>query len=281
METSTLPYRPLFVVGLPRSGTTLVQAALSSYPSTVTTRETHLFDFYLWPLMERFFRETEFTKSEDGIRHLLSNDAFLSMMRGFAVTVLDAIHSKKPTASVVIEKTPDHLFLLPAICRCLPEVHILHVIRDPRGVIASLKAAAREEWGSWAAVRTLPGWATYWRDGIDAGRRCRAAGFAYREIRYEDLFVSAGSVMNEILEWLGLPADRTLPSDLRVRFPVGDMVRTDVERHHPQQERRPNFFRRGDPDRWREELAKTEIEEIENICRSAMAELGYHQSDPR
>ena len=141
METRTLPYRPLFIVGLPRSGTTLVQLALSSHSSTITTRETHLFDFYLGPLIDVYDAEAQSVRSDDGIRHLLPNDAFLSAMRELAITVLNAIYQKKPTALVVIEKSPLHLFYLQAIRRCLPEVYILHVIRDPRGVIASLKAA--------------------------------------------------------------------------------------------------------------------------------------------
>lgn len=278
MEKRTLPYRPLFIVGLPRSGTTLVQLALSSHSATVTARETHLFDFYLGPMIERYDAEAQRVKSEDGIRHLLPNDAFLSAVREFAITALNAVYEKKPTALVVIEKSPLHLFFLQAIRRCLPEAYILHVIRDPRGVIASLKAAGLEDWGYWASKQTPSQWAASWCAGIEKGRRYRATGSEYREIRYEDLFVSAGEAINGVFEWLNLSADRDLPSDIRDRFPIGEMAQTDAEKHHPQREGRINFFRRGDPNSWREELAEGEIKEIEQICRSAMCELGYQVS---
>lgn len=111
------------------------------------------------------------------------------------------------------------------------------------------------------------------------GRQHRATGSEYREIRYEDLFVSADEVINGIFEWLNLSADHDLPSDIRDRFPIGEMTRTDVEKNHPQREGRNNFFRRGDPNGWREELAKNEIEEIERICHSVMSEFGYQVSN--
>jgi hypothetical protein len=188
----------LFVVGLPRSGSTFLQVALAAHPAIATVRETHLFQTYLGPIYDTFRKEAQLFECADGISHLISYDELRQQLRAIALLVLGKISEKHPESRVVLEKTPGHLFLLPLIEACLPDAKILQIVRDPRGTIASMKAAGTNEWVRWARV-SISDLAELWRRGTEAGRDAKLrVGDRYRRIRYEDLFVSGRDQINAV-----------------------------------------------------------------------------------
>ena len=108
-----------------------------------------------------------------------------------------------------------------------------------------------------------------------ANDHASALGKAFRQIRYEDLFVDGGTIINGLLYWLGLPPLVGLSSDLRIDFPISAMANTEKSLTDPSHESRANFFRKGDPDSWRSELTADEIAAIEAVCAKEMRVLGY------
>jgi len=94
-------------------------------------------------------------------------------------------------------------------------------------------------------------------------------------VRYEDLFVQGGEIINDLYRWLELPENTELRGDLRENYPIGNMARADAELTDPQHESRARFFRKGDPESWREELSAAEISEIERLCAAEMQSFGY------
>jgi hypothetical protein len=272
---SDLPFTVLFIGGMPRSGTTFLQVAIGASPLVATTRETHLFDVYLGPLLDRFQGEESLFKSADGIRHLIDRKTLNGHLRAIAVSVLTALHAKNPAASVVLEKTPDHFQHLPAIDGCLPEARFVHLVRDPRAVAVSMRAAASQPWGSWAE-KDVTRTAYRWRRHIKTVRDASAElGDRFRQIRYEDLLTSGDRIINELYAWLGLPPNPALRPDLRENFPVGEMARAGLPETDPRSESRTGFFRRGEADAWREELSWEDIAFVEAICGPEMLKLGY------
>lgn len=270
-----IPFKIVFMGGVPRSGTTFLQVALAGSPQIATSRETHLFDAYLGHLFNRFRDEEAVFRCADGIRHLIDAQTLNTHLRDIAVSVLAAIRAKRPGAAVVLEKTPGHLQYMPMIDACLPEARFIHLVRDPRGVAASLKAASGEAWGYWADKEVL-GAAGRWLREVKAIREYSPRlGDRFRQVRYEDLFVRGGDIINELYRWLELPANTDLRGDLRENYPIGSMARADAELTDPQHESRAQFFRKGDPDSWREELTDAEISAIEGLCRAEMQSFGY------
>jgi len=274
-KSAPLPYRIAMMVGLPRSGTTFLQIVLAAHPEIATARETHLFDRYLGPMFRSFGREEADLMSADGLRHHLGHAELIAHFRAMALSVLSSIHVKHPGASVVLEKTPGHLGFIPLIRDCLPEAKFIHVLRDPRGFGASMKAASKEAWGSWARrdMRDIGQW--WARMMATANAAAQTLGDGYRQIRYEDLFVDGAAIVNDLYRWLGLSAIADLPNDLRQRFPISAMAALSGEPTDPRVEARERFFRRGDPQAWREELSGSEIEAIEQSCAETMIALGY------
>ena len=138
-----------------------------------------------------------------------------------------------------------------------------------------MKAASREEWGQWAE-RDLHRVANRWLDSVDRVRDHSAQlENSFKQIRYEDLFIKGGSIVNELYTWLGLPPRQGLSSDLSSQYPISSMTRIGNDLTDPRNERREQFFRRGDPQAWREELSASETGTIEAICATHMLKLGY------
>jgi len=116
--------RPVFVVGLPRSGTTLTEQILSSHGSIAGLGELHD--------MRRIAHQIGIGKGSpadfvDAVRKLKKAD-----IRRLANTYLNAYaRSPKPGAARMVDKSPHNYELLGLIALLFPRAHILFCQRDP------------------------------------------------------------------------------------------------------------------------------------------------------
>jgi len=154
----------IFIVGCPRSGTTLVQAMLARHPAVLTLPETAFFEHlcgdlkWRWgdrdvrPQRRRLRQRLGFARKRAHaalgmLQRRLSNEAARlpwplrteSCARRF-VDLLDArAHAEGRTAW--IEKTPYHLLYIPEIEYHVPNARFVHVIRPGEDVLASIADA--------------------------------------------------------------------------------------------------------------------------------------------
>lgn len=161
---------PIFVVGAPRSGTTLLRTMLNRHPRIGLCDETFFF-YYVYARRRAFGdltrernrrRLAECYIATDRIRSLGLDEAalttalvreghsypafFRTLMRFFAMA-----HGKLHCG----EKTPDHALLTETLCSWYPDCRIIHLLRDPRDVVASL---VRMPWGSNSVVANARRW---------------------------------------------------------------------------------------------------------------------------
>ena len=144
----------VFIVGSARSGTNWLRRLLSQSPNVATGPETHLFSSYLRSLEDTWKRHKG---TYVGLSHLITEDEFVEWMRGFAGLCLGRIAEGRPDARLVVEKTPKHGEYAADILRLFPDACFIHIIRDPRAVVPSLRAASRS-WGSWLGARSPRRW---------------------------------------------------------------------------------------------------------------------------
>lgn len=267
------PKKIAFVVGASRSGTTWLQLCLSQSPSVATAQETHLFSQYLASFF-RSCRELAAQPRKIGLSPLLGDDELLQWVGQFSRSCLDKIAEKKPGAAVILEKTPDHARFAEDILRVFPDARFIHVIRDPRAVTASLRAASGS-WGTGWAPKSIAERSQLWKMAFAAGRRIAALTSNYCEVFYERMHTGGPEEVLRVLEWLGVQATATEAGDYIGMCSIGGLRQGSVAAPWELTSEPDDFFRRGEVDSWREELSGVEIAIVERLARKEMAELGY------
>ncbi len=113
------PLGPIFVLGLPRSGTTLVDRILSSHSEVESLGEIN--DFAL--TLTRLGRSTEKNA-------LLEASASISP-ENLGAAYLQSVASYGGSSQYFIDKTPANFLYIGLIAKALPGAHIIHVHRHP------------------------------------------------------------------------------------------------------------------------------------------------------
>jgi hypothetical protein len=180
--------RPIFVIGSPRSGTTLLRLLLDSHTSISCGEETHfLRDLETivgrdWPLVETYGLDRAWWLAR--IRWLYEE---------FQGEVL-ARSGKSRWA----EKDPTYTLHLPFIEDLFPSAIYVHLLRDGHDVVASF----RDRWGYTSAARAARSeWARYVRAAQALGRRLPADRFL--ELRYESLVSDPEPEARRLFDFLG------------------------------------------------------------------------------
>jgi hypothetical protein len=267
--------RLVFLVGAPRSGTTWLQLMLAGSRHIATANETHLFAVYMRSLLEGNERFRGNPRAI-GLEPLFSEAEYSYVIREFASAVLARILATKPDADVILEKTPSHVNYWHDILNLYPDAKFLHLIRDPRAVVASLKAASKS-WGkSWVPSRLIDN-CEVWSASITAGRAIGKATRNYLEVRYEDLKEYGVETLLSIFEWIGVESSANeclrLLDDTRI-----EKLRTGSVRDTPwdiASEPR-GFYREGDVASWCKILSGFETFLVEAQEKELMAALGYN-----
>lgn len=271
--------RVVFLVGAPRSGTTWLQLLLSSSPAVATANETHLFSAYLGGLFLSW-KNFQFMERDIGLHHLFGEKEFFEKIRGFSDDVLSKILSRKPGATVVLEKTPAHAGCWKDILAVYPDAYFLHLVRDPRAVVASLRAAGRG-WGkSWASPGVMEN-AHLWLRNVGKAVEIQHHTDRYLQIRYEDLMASPAERLSALFSWMGL--DNSLEDCQNIiESNVPDQLKKGAGQKPWDTNREPKgFFGGRGVEGWRKELSGSEVRAIEHVTAPLAEKLGYFSAKKR
>ncbi|MBA9005621.1 sulfotransferase family protein [Thermomonospora cellulosilytica] len=208
--------RPIFVVGCPRSGTTLLQLMLHAHPQIAIPPETR---FLLAAYEERTGfgdladpanretlarwitdrRKTRFgdlgLDAQKVIDEIVAGPGTL----GSALGIVFRAYARRFDKPRWGDKRPGYFQYIPVLLRLFPDAQIVHLIRDGRDCVASLKEMPWYKLDSYHALST-------WIEAIDAGRRAaRLLGpDSYHELRYEDLVDDPEHQLRRLCEFLGV-----------------------------------------------------------------------------
>lgn len=270
----------VFLVGAPRSGTTWLQTLLAEHPSIVTSQETHLFSGYLGQWFTQWEREGKRAGSRAvGLRNVIDEDEFLLMIRAAADVVFNSIAARKPNATMVLEKTPIHVLYVPLILKVYPDARFIHIVRDPRSVVASLRAAGKTWGATWRGIPLL-GLAERWYDYAGAGASLVAESDAAVQLRYEDLLESTSARLRELTEWLALDNSCWDLDDVAARGSFSAMKSREKGALSTTPEP-DGFFRKGGASNWMVDLTPFDIALVEAVGGERMEAFGYPFSEGR
>jgi hypothetical protein len=263
----------VFLVGAPRSGTTWLQLLLSRPPSIATTQEMHLFNLFMRSMIEQWNYDPS-TRSLVGLTNLLSEEEYRALLRSISGFVFAKIAQTKPSASVVLEKTPNNVHCWRVILDLWPDAHFIHIIRDPRSVVASLRVASRT-WARNHFSSRIPTNCERWVSDVSDGRQISSATRNYQEVTYEDLIWNGPEVLMRLLNGLGVATSleecRQYVDECRIKkLQAGKLDNAPFPMTNNSES-----YRIGKTDSWRIELSKWEIALVEHGARKLMSELRY------
>lgn len=203
----------IFVVGCPRSGTTLTQSLVASHGDLVTLPETHFFAVlpHRWWLGRclGLASAEAVEKVEEVARHLGRDSpesrspirTERSVSDDF-VALLDR-DARARRASGWVEKTPYHLRRVELISSFVPDARYCHVLRRGPDVVASLYHVTQRHPEAWGGSRSLEACVERWIEDT-------ATSLTYLEdpfhvhVRYHELVNESGPVVEAAWESLGL-----------------------------------------------------------------------------
>lgn len=271
-------YKKVFIVGCPRSGTTWIQLLLEQHPKIASGPETQIFEWYLEPVLKAWERNGR-TRPGTGLYASMSAEEFDGLLRNFVEDSLEKFAAHKSDAEILLEKTPWHLQHHETILRLFPNALILHVIRDPRSVAASLKAARQHGWArDWSSGKAHDA-ARLWLRAMDLRSVVAAATPHYREVRYEDLIGDAPAVLADLFDWIGLEASSQFCAQAveacRIENLRHRQTKGLAERLNREKMDMDHFYRHGKTSGWRQELTLGEVKTVEFIAGKTMRELHY------
>jgi tetratricopeptide (TPR) repeat protein len=192
---------PIFIVGMPRTGTTLVERILSSHPSVFSAGELTNFGLAL--------KRATPTPS----KHVLDSETLTAAaqvdLAAVGAAYVDSTRPRTGRSERFIDKMPLNFFYAPLIRHALPNAKIICVQRNPLDTCLSnyrqLFATSFSYYNySFDLLDTGRYYAAFhaltelWRKAIPAG---------YLEVRYEDVVDDAEREARRLLEFCELPWD--------------------------------------------------------------------------
>jgi Sulfotransferase family len=279
-SVSTRSKAPVFVVGSPRSGTTLLyHMLLSAGGFAVYRSETHVFNL-LEPAygdLGRLANRKKLMKAWLATRLFRLSGLSAEQMQGKVLTecrnggdflgIIMGEIARKQNVDRWADCTPEHLLYLQRIKQTIPNALVIHIIRDGRDVALSLE---RQRW-----IRPLPGdaprelevAALYWEWVVNRGRELgRALGSDYCEISFEKLVEEPRPVLRELSQFI----EQDLDYERIRKVAIGSVAQpnTSFDDGFETQDFQPVA-------RWRKALSSERLTTVESLIGSTLQELGY------
>ncbi len=190
---------PIFIIGTPRSGTTLVEQIISSHPQVFGAGELIWFG-HAQAVLNTYLQTT--TPNPESIKEMNPVKS-----KDLAIKYLRYIHSLSNGASRVTDKMPANFMLLGLIHILFPNARIIHCRREPKDSCTSMFCHFFPSGqpftydlfnlGAWyAQYQRLM---AHWRNVLPAG--------ALIEVDYESMVANQASESRRLVEFLGLEWD--------------------------------------------------------------------------
>jgi Sulfotransferase family len=275
-----------YIVGVDRSGTTLLRAMLASHPDLAIPDEANFrlklsvepeqyeeangldLDAFVSALFaDRMFRS--WGTSEEEIRMALRAAAPRSLSDAMRALFLHA--ARKEGKTRYGDKTPQAVMVMPRLSRLFPEARFIHIIRDGRDVALS---HIHTEGFIPSAAEVAIKWKTMIERGQSDGRILGPE--RYREVRYEQLVEKPEAVLRSLCAYIELDFQpsmlRYFERPLEVLGATQHGIGVHASLHKP-----PTKGLRN----WRHQMEARDVENFEAIAGDLLERLAYGRSAPR
>jgi Sulfotransferase family len=213
--------RPIFLVGCPRSGTTLLSAILHAHPRIAMPPETR----FLLPVYRSRLEFGDLTIAANRRRLARRMTGRGTRFRDLGLArkdVIQKIVAAPPTVGSAAgtiwrefahsrgkarwgEKRPAYWRDMALILRLFPDAQVIHLVRDGRACAASLKQV---HWWPSGVPGAIAAWVLADRELRRVGQRLPAD--SYHRLRYEDLLADPRAELSALCKFLGEDFDEAM-----------------------------------------------------------------------
>ncbi|MEM6253217.1 MAG: sulfotransferase [Cyanobacteria bacterium P01_D01_bin.156] len=271
---------PIFIVGMPRSGTTLLTTILSGHPRIAISPETHFLTYWVPK-----YSHLDLSKIHDfeTFWQALSQSKRFSYFDIDSNKTLEAILAKSSLNHAAIftgwlevyaerwqkprwgEKTPLHYQHLNQLLTWFPNAQVLWMLRDPRAVTASL---LKMDWASdYVHVH-----AQQWCQSTQLYERQWQSNRHVKLIRYEDLVQQPELTLKGICRFLNEDYSEQLLAQ-RSADNISTINRQGWALSHLNQTLKPLEY--SAIDKWQRELWPAHIEIVDSLTGTLQKRYGY------
>ncbi|WP_454063044.1 sulfotransferase family protein [Candidatus Nitrospira salsa] len=272
---------PIFIVGSGRSGTTLLQLMINSHPDIFICGEIHYFDQILTikkrlPSIEKIDDLQTFfllVRKTYGSQFLVGVDAVLDQVK--RRMICDNARTYQMFYRYMLEegavakgarrygeKTPENIRYIDHLIDIFPHAKIIHIIRDPRAVVASLR---KVDWsGPSIAINTIK-----WKLDVLQSQEISKRFRSYYELRYEDLVADPKKQLTMICRFIGEEFNAKMLEYYKT-----------ADRYIKNEECKKGTFvpvTTDNVERWRQELSMSQVYIIQKLTGKLMEKFCYEQ----
>jgi hypothetical protein len=280
-ESQAMP----FIVGVPRSGTTLLRLMLDSHKDVAIPTETH-FDIerlhayldckdckekFLDIVINKTIRFPELGIVADDYRQ------FVYELNPFNTSVafieIYKMYAKRFGKEYYGDKTPGYMRSMVKIQDLVPNAYFIHLVRDGRDVMLSHRNVI------FASNGEVYDSARFWKQRILNARSQVSKLNKYVEIRYEDLVCNTENTLRIICDFIDIDFDFNMleyykNADKRLDefSDVGILSKMEKLKIHKLTNNKPDKTR---IQKWKKELTKEEIKTFNEIAGDLLDEFNY------
>jgi len=289
----------IFIVGASRSGTTMLSRILGKHTTIFALNELHVFGDLITvdslqkvlPLaQQRALAETVLRREEHGI---WGAGKALSKPRSVKA-VVDKLEAQACTGAAVFresvlhvahehgkqhaaEQTPRNIFFAEALLKAYTQAHVVHMVRDPRAVLASQKNKWRRKflggsgipllemirmWTNYHPITLSKLWVNANRVATNLDTHDR-----FHVLKFEQLLASPKECLNELCQSMGLGFEEQM------------MDIDHVGSSHQHNVSKASGISSTTAESWRNNLSPAEQWVSEKMCAEVMKHFGYDSAD--
>jgi len=265
---------PLIILGVGRSGTTLLRVMLDRNSQLAIPYET----FFVPQLAHRHGSRLQLDEFLDDLARLRTlydwgirpEDVRPRLREGMttseAIAAIFETYAERQGKPRWGDKTPLYMQQLPLLERLFPDALWVHLVRDGRDAALSFLELPEGFSGkTWAQPRTVAQFAARWRTEILSARRLgRHAGSRYLDLRYEDLVAEPERELRRVCEHGSLPWEADMLDHTR----VSDAANMPEHRNLAQP---PTPGLRD----WRSQMSREDALTFEQVAGDVLGSAGY------